>query len=161
MSEIQEEDKHLLFTPVDINKIVAVVLLGAVIGLLVWGLTLVIDRYVLTAILCGGNRDLECANAAIYAESVATIIGAIVGLFFLVRLQVFRPLLVVLAAVISLWGIIGLAGLLPWYGVGLSAVGLYAFSYGLFTWIARIRAFWVVVVLLVVLVVAVRMTLSL
>ena len=92
---------------------------------------------------------------------MAAIIGAIVGLFFLVKLQVFRPLLVVLAAVVSLWGVVGLAGLLPWYGVGLSTIALYALAYSLFTWVARIRAFWLVVLLLIVLVVAVRVMLSL
>lgn len=161
MSDVYEEDKRLLFTPIDASKIIAIITLGAVVGLVVWGLTLVVDRYVLTPVLCGGSQAMQCANTSLYAESVAAIIGAIVGLFFLVRLQVFRPLLVVLAAVISLWGIIGLSALLPWYGVGMTAVLLYAFAYGLFAWIARIRAFWAVIVLLVVLVAAVRVTLSL
>jgi hypothetical protein len=161
MSDVYEEDKRQLFTPIDTSKVIAVIALGAVIGLLVWSLTLAIDRYILTAVLCQGNQALDCANTPLYAESTATIIGAIVGLFFLVRLQVFRPLLVVLAAVVSLWGIVGLAGLLPWYGIGLSTVILYAFAYGLFAWVARIRSFGMVLVLLVVLVMAVRLTLSL
>jgi hypothetical protein len=161
MNDVYEEDKRQLFMPIDTSKVIAVIALGAVIGLLVWGLTLVIDRYILTAVLCQGNQVLDCANTSLYAESVATIVGAIIGLFFLVRLQVFRPLLVVLATVVSLWGIIGLAGLLPWYGIGLSAIILYAFAYGLFAWVARIRSFVLVLVLLVVLVMAVRLTLSL
>jgi hypothetical protein len=145
MNDVYEEDKRQLFMPIDTSKVIAVIALGAVIGLLVWGLTLVIDRYILTAVLCQGNQVLDCANTSLYAESVATIVGAIIGL----------------ATVVSLWGIIGLAGLLPWYGIGLSAIILYAFAYGLFAWVARIRSFVMVLVLLVVLVMAVRLTLSL
>lgn len=161
MSDVYEEDKRLLFTPIDANKTIAIIVLGAVIGLLVWGLTLVLDRYVLSATLCQGGEVLKCANTAMYAEGAATVIGAIAGLFFLMKLQVFRPLLVVLAVAISLWGIVGFAQLLPWYGVGLSVILLYSVAYGLFSWLARIRLFGLVLVLVVVLVMAIRLTLSL
>lgn len=161
MNDVYQEDKQLPFTPIDANKMVAVLMLGAVVGLVVWGLSIVLDTYVLSAILCKGNTTLTCAGAAQYAETAATIIGAGVGLFFLVKLQVFRPLLVVLAATISLWGIVSLAGLLPWYGIGLSTVLLYAFAYGAFAWVARLRSFWLVLVLLIALIAGVRVVLSL
>lgn len=161
MNDVYQEDKQLPFTPIDVNKMVAILMLGAVVGLVAWGLSIVLDTYVLSAILCKGNTTLTCAGAAQYAETAATIIGAGVGLFFLVKLQVFRPLLVVLAATISLWGIVSLAGLLPWYGIGLSAVVLYAFAYGAFAWVARLRSFWLVLVLLVALIAGVRLVLSL
>jgi hypothetical protein len=160
MSDIREEDKQLLFTPMDTSRLVAVLLLGAVIGLLVWGLSLTIDRYILTPTLCQGSQLLQCSNTATYAEDIASIIGAAAGLFFLVRLQVYRPLLVVVAVITSLWGIIGQSALLPWYGIGIAAILLYAFAYGLFAWVARFRSFWMVVILYVVLVAAVRVALS-
>jgi hypothetical protein len=127
----------------------------------VWGLSLVIERYILAPVLCGGTQVLQCASITQYAESAASIIGGGVGLFFLVRLQIFRPLLVVVAVTASLWGIIGQASLLPWYGIGLSTVLLYASAYALFMWVARIRSFAMVVIVYVVLVAAVRVTLSL
>jgi len=161
MNDVYEEDARQLFTPLDASKLVAVALLGAVIGLLVWGLSLVIERYILTPVLCQGTQVLQCASVSQYAESAASIIGAGVGLFFLVRLQIFRPLLVVVAVTACLWGIIGQAALLPWYGIGLTAVLLYAAAYALFTWIARVRSFAMVVIVYVVLVAAVRVTLSL
>jgi hypothetical protein len=161
MNDVYQEDKQLPFTPIDANKMVAIILLGAVVGLIVWGLSIVLDTYVLSAILCKGTETLRCAGTSQYAEAAATIIGAGVGLFFLVRLQVFRPLLVVLAATISLWGIVGLADLLPWYGIGISAVLLYALAYGVFTWVARLRSFWLVLVLLIALIAGVRLVLSL
>ncbi|HEU4715827.1 MAG TPA: hypothetical protein VFS14_03280 [Candidatus Saccharimonadales bacterium] len=160
MSDVQEEDKQLLFTPMDASRLVGVLLLGAVIGLLVWGLSLTIDRYVLTPTLCQAGQIAQCGNTAVYAEDIAAVIGAAVGLFFLVRLQVYRPLLVVIAVVVSLWGILGQVALLPWYGIGLAAIALYAFAYGLFAWVARFRSFWMVVILYVVLVAAVRVAFS-
>jgi hypothetical protein len=160
MSDVYEEDKRSLFTPMVMSRLAAVVLLGAVIGLLVWGLTLTLDRYVLTPTLCQGSQLLQCSNTAQYAESAAAIIGAGVGLFFLVRLQVYRPLLVVVAVITSLWGVVANVALLPWYGIGLAVVGLYALAYGLFAWIARFRKFWMVVVLYIALVAAVRVAFS-
>jgi hypothetical protein len=155
-----ENENQQVLTSLSVSKLVAVTLLGAVLGLLVWGLTLMIQRYMLGPVLCQGN-GAQCANTAQYAESAASILSAGVGLFFLVRLQIFRPLLVVVATVASLWGIIGQAAMLPWYGVGLSAMLLYAFAYAVFTWTARLRSFAMVVIVYVVLVAAVRVTLSL
>lgn len=160
MNDVYEEEKRSLFTPMDMSRLAAVVLLGAVIGLLVWGLALTIDRYVLTPTLCQGSQLLQCSNTAQYAESAASIIGAGVGLFFLVRLQVYRPLLVVVAVITSLWGVISQVALLPWYGIGLSVVALYALAHGLYAWLARFRNFWMVVVLYVALVAAVRVAFS-
>jgi hypothetical protein len=160
MSEAYEEDKHHPFTPINASKAMAIISLGAVAGLIVWVLSVVIDTYILRVVLCHGSQALQCASTTHYAEAIAAVISASVGLFFLVRLQVFRPLLVVLAAVSSLWGIVGQASLLPWYGIGLSTVMLYAFAYILFAWIARIRSFWIVLFLMAVLIIAVRLMLN-
>jgi len=161
MNDVYQEDKQMPFMPIDASKMVAILVLGAVVGFVVWGLSVILDTYVLSAILCKGNTTLTCTGTVQYAETAATIIGAGVGLFFLVKLQVFRPLLVVLAATISLWGIVSLAGLLPWYGIGLSAILLYAFAYGAFAWVARLKSFWLVLVLLIALIAGVRLVLSL
>lgn len=161
MTETQNDDRPAPLIDFDGRKLVAVLVLGAVIGLVVWGLAQLIDRYVLAAFMCAGDDALQCAAGWPYAEAAAHIIGAGIGLFFLVKLQVFRPLLVVLGVLIALWGVIGMASLLPWYGVGGMVIALYAIGYGLFAWIARLRPFWLVVVLYAVLIVAVRAALSL
>lgn len=160
MSEVYEEGKERPFTPIDAKRVMAVVALGAVVGLVVWALTLVIDRYVLSPVLCQGSEALRCAGSAQYAEAAASIIGTGIGLFFLVRLQVFRPLLVALASTVTLWGIVAKAELLPWYGVGLSVIAMYLFAYLLFSWIARLRAFWVVILVMVMTIAAVRLVLN-
>ena len=160
MDEGYAEDKPALFVPMGLSRLLQVVAVGAVVGLTVWALTLFLERYVFEAILCHGNETSSCGYGMRYAEAAATVIGAGIGLYFIARAQIYRPLLIVLAAAASLWGIINLVRLLPWYGVGLSVVLLYAFAYGAYSWLARIRVFWLVMIMFLVLVVATRLIFS-
>jgi hypothetical protein len=160
MNETYQNDVQAVYTPMGTKQLIQVALFGVAAGLLVWGLTYILEVYVLKAFLCQNKSALTCATAAQYGEVIATIIGGAVGLFILVKIQVFRPLLVVIATVVSLWGIIGLVSEQPWYVIGLSAAGLYLFGYLLFTWITRLRLFWLVIVLLLVLIVAIRLILT-
>ena len=161
MSENYEEEARAAFVSLEPRKAVSVALTGAGVGVVVWLLALLLGNYVLNPILCHGSQAMKCVPASQYGEMFASVIGAGAGLFFLVRLQVFRPLLVVLAAIVSLWGLVSIADLMPWYGVLLSCAALYMLSYLAFTWLARLRSFGLVAVLFVVLIVAVRYTLSL
>jgi hypothetical protein len=161
MAEVYEEDRQTSIMPMASKKLLSVFALGAAIGLFVWGLTFILDTYILRAVLCHGDQTSVCVQASQYAESIASILGAGVGLFFLVKLEIFRPLLIVIGAVVGLWGIVGLAGLLPWYGVALSTIFLYAVAYAAFAWIARVRVFWFVVLLFIVTIVAIRYVFSL
>lgn len=156
----QTEDKPAAIMAMSAAQMLQIFLLGAVIGLVVWALTLFLERYVFQALLCHGSQVTRCSLDTQYAEAAATIIAAGAGLYFLVKAQIFRPLLIALAAAASLWGIVGLTDLLPWYGVGLCTVGLYAAAYLLYAWIARMRAFWFVVIVFLVLVVTVRLIFS-
>ena len=64
---------------------------------------------------------------------------AIIAVTILVRFAVYRPLLVVLAAVVALWG---LSSWLSTVGTVLTVVFTmlaYVFSYSAFAWLARIR----------------------
>lgn len=160
MSEAHTEEKPAPFMPMSGVRLLQVFILGAIVGAAVWGLTLFLDKYVFQAILCHGVQSMQCVSGESYAEVSATILSAGIGLYFLVRMQVFRSLLVVLSVLISLWGIIGFTEFLPWYGVGLAAIGLYAIAYVFFVWIARIRIFWLVLVLLLISIVGIRLILS-
>jgi len=158
--EVHNEDKPAPFMPMNAIQLVQVIILGVVVGLCVWGLTFFLETYVLKAVLCQGNQTAKCALGPQYAEATATILAAGVGLYVLVKLQIFRPLLVVLGTVISLWGILGMIATLPWYGRGLACVLLYACAYMLFVWIARIRMFWLVVAVMLGVVITVRLILT-
>lgn len=137
-----------------------VILLGAVVGLITWGLSWLLGTYVFNAVLCGGDAA-RCASAPMYGEITASVVVAIGALVGLVRLRVFRPMLVVIAATISLWGLIGMLSSLAWYWVMLASVVLYAFAYGLFVWTVRIRLFWAALVVCLLLIIAVRYVMTL
>lgn len=161
MAESYDEDRQTSIMPMAGKKVLSAFVLGAVVGLFVWGLTFILDTYVLRMVLCHGNQTTVCSPASQYAESIASVLGAGVGLFFLVKLEIFRPLLIAIGAVVGLWGIVGLADLLPWYGVALSTIFLYAVAYTAFAWIARLRVFWFVVLLFIVTIVGIRYVFSL
>lgn len=160
MSDTNQNGASTVYIPMGTKQIVLVAIWGIVAGLLVWGLTYVFEAYVLKTLLCGETDALTCASASQYGEMIATVITAAISLFVLVKLQVFRPLLVVIAAVVSLWGLIGIIGDLPMYMVALSAAGLYLVSYLAYTWITRLRLFWLVAVLLILLIIAIRVILT-
>jgi hypothetical protein len=129
-----------------------------IVGLIAWGIAWLFDTYLYTVVLCRGDLAARCMSAPQYAEATAGIIAAGVGLFALARLQVFRPLPVVIAALVSLWGLSALTATLPWLGAVISTIILYGLAYALFGWTVRIRSFLFAMVALIVLVVLVRMT---
>lgn len=152
----QLPEKAPLFAVVRPAQFVQVIIIGAVVGALSWVLAQVLGMYVLKPAACSGDA-LVCAVSSQPAVIVAALLAGCIGLFGLVKLQIFRPLLVVIAATLSAWGVIGLLTALPWYGSLLVMVLFYAISYAAFTWIARIRAFWLVILISVVVVVALRL----
>lgn len=136
----------------------AMLLAGAA-GAIAWGLTVILDKYVFQAILCSGDGE-RCGMSLQYGAITASVLAGILMLLGLVRLGVFRPLLVVLAATVSLWGLVEMVRVWPWYYAVLAMVVLYALAYGTFSWISRIRNFWVALGISVVLLVAVRFLLT-
>lgn len=160
MSESYDDEARSALVPLDVKRMLVILLSGAAVGLVVWGLTMLLSKYVLSALLCHDSA-MVCGAAGQYGEATATILAAGAGLFGLVRTQVFRPLLVVIGTLISLWGIVALASGLPWYGTMIACILLYAVAYVAYAWLARLRSFGLVLVLFVVLIVVVRYTLSL
>lgn len=157
MTEDAEVTGSGAITEMTADQIGKVILGGLIAGAIAGGLTLFFSTIVFRVMPCSAEA---CGAGGQYAAVLAGIISAAFGLFWLIRTQVFRPLLVVIAVTISLWGIGLLTLHWPWYAlIGMTAV-IHAFAYGLFAWISRIRLFWVVVILLVALVFAVRLTLA-
>jgi hypothetical protein len=77
-----------------------------------------------------------------------------------VRLHVFRPLLVIIASFISLWGVLTILQPAAWHVTLLVTAGLYGFAFGLFAWIARIRTFYIAALVVVVMVIVLRLVLN-
>lgn len=76
----------------DVRLSAKVALTGAVIGIAVWGLAILLERFVLKSIFCGDPSAAACTDIATYAGNIAAVIMAIIGVVVLVRLSVFRPL---------------------------------------------------------------------
>lgn len=143
------------------SEMMLVVAAGLGVGLAVVALTYLLNEYVFSAVLCRGDDAQECGNASNYAMTVAMVIASIGGLIALVQARIYRPLLVVLAAAVSLWGLNAITANMQWYWTLIIAMVLFAFTYALFTWVARIRSFVISLVVIVVLVVLARLAYSL
>lgn len=146
--------------PMSVRELITVVVTGLVVGAVVCGIAYLLNNFVFSAVLCRPQAPADCTNAPGYAMTVAIIIGSIAGLAALARLRVYRPLLVILAAAISLWGIHHLSEGLSWYWTLIVIALLFGFAYGLYAWLARIRSFIFAIVMTVVLVVLIRLTLA-
>lgn len=147
------------FVTMPIGDVVRSLLVGVVAGLITAGVFYLLNTYIFGAVLCRGAAE-SCGQAPLYSSIVAIIIGAISGIVGLTRVGIYRPLLVVVASTISLWGLHDYLANTAWY-LGLIAFALlFACAYLLFSWIARIRSFIVSAIVMVVLIVAVRLVIG-
>lgn len=142
----------------NLNQLIQVAILGAVVGVVVWLLSMFLGQLVLTPIMCGeGGNDCGATNVG---GAIASILAGLVGLMGLVRLSVFRPLLIVIAAVISLWGLSNWVSGLAWFEALSWSVLLYGFAYAAFAWLVRPRPFVAVIITLLLVVFLVRLLAS-
>lgn len=141
------------------QQLIQAAVTGVMVGLVVWGLSLLVDMYILQPLLCQGEDGSQCGATLNYAGVIASLIGLGVGVSGLVYFRVFRPLLVGLAAMITLWGLTAMTVGWAWYLAGLAILALYAITYSLYAWVARLQAFWLAVLISLVLIVATRLVL--
>ena len=134
---------------------------GAGVGFGGWLLALAVKYGLINAVFCrSADVSSVCQNSDSIAWGVAFVAVSLLGMFALVRSGVFRPLLVVIASVVSLW-MIGLwfFGAAWWVGLLWSAI-LFALAYALFAWLASLSRFTVSLVLIIVTVVLARLLIS-
>lgn len=142
--------------PMSARELISTILVGLVIGLIVAGLSYVMNRYVFGVVLCRPQSPTECQQAPNYAFIVAMVVGAIASLITLARMRVYRPMLIVLAATIALWSVGSLVSGAAWYVAVAVIVALFGFTYGLFAWVSRLRSFILAIILAIVLIAAMR-----
>ena len=116
-------------------------LLGMVLGVIFWILTAIISRY---------------SNSIQITGDVATILVATIGIIVMVRQRASRPLLVTIAAAVSLWGLALWTEGLVWGETLAWSVLLYALAYILFSWIVRYARIIPVTIIALIIVVFVR-----
>ncbi len=160
MAENKQGDQTTLI-PMTLQQLLRVLATGAMVGLVTWMLTSLLDIYVFKNIVCRGTESMQCAASLQYANISASILGGGIGLFLLARFQIFRALLVVIAATASLWGIVGMLDLAGWQIALPASILLFMMAYGLFAWIARLRSFVLALVTIIVLAAVVRFVLNL
>lgn len=138
------------------HQAVQIVLLGIGLGVGAWLLSELIRRVILVPLFCGDPSSIVCANAPDFGANTAAIIVVIAGLMGLVRLSVYRPLLIALAVLVSLWGLGAWTSPLAWYESLAWFVILYALCYIAFAWLVRPQSFMPTIVAVVVAVVLIR-----
>lgn len=143
------------------RQMVGVVIAGIVAGIAAWFCGWVFNSAIFHPLLCGDAALEQCSSAPVYSEVAALVLGTGAGVFGLVRLQIFRPLLVGLAVAVSLWGVlVHLMNSDAWMIGILIYAGLYALGYAFFAWVARIRSLLTATVIVVAVLILTRYLLN-
>jgi len=80
-------------------------------GVAIWLLALAFDKFMITPVFCANAEHISiCANSTIIASYVALVLAGIMLVPVLAVFGIKRPLLVVIAATVSLWGVTLWAG---------------------------------------------------
>lgn len=146
-----------IYVAQDQRSVVGAAITGLFVGIAGWLASMAIQAWIIEPIFCRSAQTFNvCSNGGTIAWTVALIIVSIVGLLSLVRTGVFRPLLVVLATLIALWGVSVWLGPLPWWQAALWHGILFALAYSLFAWVARIQSFLLSLIVTLVLIIIAR-----
>lgn len=151
------------FSTVDLSwrNLISIALVGAGVGVLTWLVSLLLQTLLIEPVFCQSADSFNaCANGGTISIVISTIVANILGLIALVRLGVYRPLLVVLAAIITLFGIHSLVGSMSWYEATAWYATVYAVSYALYAWVARMVSFAVTLAIMFLLVIVLRVFLA-
>ena len=136
------------------NTIFKIAGIGFLAGLLTYALAWLMQHYILKDLICNG--DANCSDGVMFSGNIASIVISIFAVLLLVKVGSYRPLLIVIAAVVSLWGLSTWLQPLSdvesaiWYAIA------FALTYVTFAWIARIRNVPVMVIATVVVVLLLR-----
>ncbi len=142
-------------------SIIQAFVIGLIVGGLVYVSARVLDMYALQPLFCQAADKSYCAATPTVSIVLSSIVFHFLGLVALVRANVLRPLLVVLASFVSLIGFhVWLDGM-TWWLAALFASLLMAFAYVYFTWINRMSRFGVALALTILSVVVIRLLVSL
>ena len=121
-------------------------LVGVTAGVVFWCSTVLVGRL---------------SNSATIPGDVATILAATVGIILMVFFHMTRPLLVVSASAVSLWGLTQLTSGLAWLEVIIWTILLYGLAYALFSWVSRYTRIVPVLIVIIAIIVVVRIVATL
>jgi hypothetical protein len=121
MAKIIESDteRHVISKQYSLWRII---LIGALLGVFHYYLTVFIGRYV---------------DSTITSGDIATVLVATAGIIIMISLRMTQPLIIAIASGVALWGLAQWTDGLVWSEAVAWSVLLYGLSYTLFSWIAR------------------------
>ena len=139
-----------------------VVLMVASAGAVTWLLAIAFDKWLLTPVFCSGvaNNVSVCADATSLSGHISAVLVGVMLVPLLTLTGVKRPLLVVIAAAASLWGVGVFTGG-AWAWSLLWSIGASAAVYSALVWINRIRGNVATIVMMALFVLLARVELSL
>jgi hypothetical protein len=150
----QEENSPSEIIDMRPDVLVRVALLGLGLGAITWLVSFLIGKFATGPMFCPGGGVCETGDAI--AGNVTLVLASVVGMLVLVRLGVYRPMLIVIAAALTLWNIGGWLSGIVWYeAIGWSAL-IYMVTYVAYAWLVRLRNFVIVLVVLAALIIFVR-----
>lgn len=134
-------------------------LIGVSVGVGAWLLGALFDMALFRFIFCREAGLAGCTDSSAYANATGLLLATGIGVWALVRVQAFRPLLIGVAAAMTLWGVLTVLEPQPWY-IELAVAGLlFGLTYMAYGWIMRLRSLVLAVILGIVLLIVVRLVL--
>ncbi len=127
---------------IDIKSLISIFLTGILTGLLGWLLYMAINQFFIEPVFCRSAETFAiCKNGGTIAWVSAHIVILAAATAALARLGVYRPLLIIIGVLISLWGAHSWLGGLEWYTALMWQGLLFGLAFALFGLIARIPSF--------------------
>jgi hypothetical protein len=74
-------------------SVVNVAIIGALLGIIFWGLTVLIGKFMIEPIFCKSGVS-RCASSIGIAGDISTILVATIGIMIMIGLKMIRPLIV-------------------------------------------------------------------
>jgi len=155
---VEDTENKVLVIP-EGKELLRVALLGVFVGVAIPLLAWIMQKYFVNPIFCRETTVGICAAADATTYYVSTVVLAVIAIALMANWQVFRPLLIAVAAAAALWGaqryvpdMIAKSGI-EYYAL---SAGLYGLMYVLFYWLMRLRSFAFSIILTVAAVVLLR-----
>ncbi len=147
------------FVDIDRQSLITAALIGLGVGILTWLISWFFQHVIFNSLICHSSAA-TCADNGNIAFNMAAVLMAIAGVVALVRSGIYRPVLVALGAIVSLWSLQDLLQGFVWFEALAWTAVLYALAYALFAWVLKIYNITIAVVLLIVLVVLARIAIA-
>lgn len=159
---IEASDPHAAWATMSVRTLINIFISGLLVGAVTFLVFILLDKFVFEPMLCReGVSALRCENKESFASGIAIILGSMLGLILLVRERVYRPILALIGAAVSLWGLLVIASSLPVLAALIVCVLAFGVAYLLFSWLVQPTSLALCVALVIVVAALARLSLTL